>query len=152
MYIYLVRFLVFVVAFSTAYVMYYRFFKPTILTKRGITNTNRAIQIKYYVDGNTVLFNVIPSGIWSLFNGSDAYVYGQPMNETCGKGYQSAYQLTPDPNLPNLQYKCVEELNGLLQSYSKNKPGYIFYQSDNPSEFSVQDAMNLLLEQGIVNL
>lgn len=152
MYIYLVRFIVFVVAFSTAYVMYYRFFKPTILTKRGITNTNRAIHIKYYIDGNTVLFNVMPSDVWTWFNGSDVYVYGQPISDTCGKGYQAAYQLSPNPKLPNLKYMCVDELDRLLQSYTKNDPKYIFHQSSSSSDFSVQDAMNLMLEQSIVNL
>lgn len=151
MYIYLARFATIIVAICTAYVLYYNFFKPYILTPMGITETNSAIQLEYYTQGNTVLFNVLPSGVWAWYNGSDVFVYGQPMAETCGKGYQASYKIDPNPTIPKVYYSCTTKLETLLKQYKQGTPHYTFKRSDDPANFGIQDAMNLLLDRGVIH-
>lgn len=150
MYIYLARFATILVAVCTSYVLYNSFFKPHILDQRGITNTNIAIQIEYYTQGNTALINILPSGVWAWYNGTDVFVYGQPMAESCGKGYQASYKIDPNPNIPKVSYSCTTKLDVLLKQYQQGKAHYMFRQSDNPSKFGVQDAINLLLDLGVI--
>jgi hypothetical protein len=150
MYIYLARFATIIVAICTAYVLYYNFFKPHIFVPRGIANTNRAVQIEYYTEGNTALINILPSGVWAWYNGSDVFVYGQPMSDTCGKEYQASYKIDPNPEIPKVYYSCTTKLVDLLKQYRQGTPHYMFRTPDDPSMFGVQDVMNLLLDRGVI--
>jgi hypothetical protein len=151
MYIFLIKFWVIIISFCTAYILYYKIFKPYFFIPRGIVNTNRAVQIQYFLQGNTVLFSIIPSGIWAWYNGSDVYIYGHPIEQTCkDDSYEASYKLDSEASIPTLNYSCTTRISTLLSEYRKNKDNYIFHSSDNPSRFSVQDAMNLLLKYGII--
>lgn len=150
MYIYIARFAIIIIAICTAYVFYYNFFKPHILVPRGIVNTNRAVQIEYYTEGNTVLFNILQSGVWFWYNGSDVFVYGQPMSETCDKGYQASYKIDPNPEIQKVYYSCTTKLTDLLKRYQQGSPHYMFLTPDDPLRFGVKDIMNLFLDRGII--
>jgi hypothetical protein len=153
MYIYLARFLSIVTAICAAYLLYYKIANPYFFIPRGISNTNNSVQIEYYTQGNTVLFNIIPSGIWVWYNGTDAYVYGHPMDQSCidNINFEASYRLDKSPNIPSVYYTCTTKLDTLFTRYKQLRAKYIFHSLNNPAKFSANDAMNLLLNKGIIS-
>ena len=145
--------MIIITAICTAYLLYYKVANPYFFIPRGISNTNSAVQIEYFTDGNTVLLNIIPSGIWVWYNGTDAYVYGHPIDQTCSdsNNFEASYKLDKEPSIPTVYYSCTTKLDTLFTRYRKLQANYIFYRFENPAEFSANDVMNLLLNKGIIS-
>ena len=127
----------------------YRFIHSSILEPLCITNTNSSIQLKYYLKNNTVLVNVLPSGIWAWFDGNDTYVYGQTMTDNCDSNFTAAYKLPKTAEI-GIQYKCVEKLDNLIKEYSTINPRYLFIRNRS-EKFGIVEAMNAIATTGVIS-
>lgn len=150
---FLKRILIIIIAILTTFVVYFYVVRPYILSPLCLVDSNGCVNMQYYSYDNSALVQMKNTGLWIWFNGDTAFVYGQPIGQICKDPtkYQAAYSINTKTGLKQ-GYKCIVTLGEVLDFYkSKTKPASLVKRADY-NTFDIYAMLNLLNNEGIINL
>jgi len=146
-----------ILAILTAYVFYYYIIYRKILYPTCLVDSNTCVQIEYYTIENSILFHMLPTGFWIMYDGNRyAYTLGHNSGKNCidNINYDAAY--VTDLRSKNREingYTCIKKLSKLIDEFSRNnEKKFIFYRVENPNEVNIYDVLNFLNKRRIINL
>lgn len=149
----ILRIAVILLGIFTSIVVYFYMIQPWLLEPLCLVNSNGCVRMGYYQYNNSALVNMRNSGLWIWYNGDRAFVFGQPVGQLCENPsqFQPAYSINTRTGAKE-GYKCVMSLPEVQKFYTDRgvKMNYIVKRA--PANFDVYGALNILNDEGIINL
>jgi len=147
------RILLIILGVFTAYALYNYVVNPLVLRPLCLTDSNGCVRVSYYAYQNSALIYLRGSGSYVWYNSDKAFVYGQPVGRICQDpdNFEPAYAIDTKTGL-QLGYQCVKSLPNVTKWYTDKGVAmkYLLYRPK--GDFDVYSVLNLLDEQGIINL
>ena len=109
----------------------------------------------YYNYENSALVHMRGTGIWIWYNNHKAYIYGQDVGQICANPsqYSAAYTIN---TLTGTQegYSCILSLDGVINWYTSKGVSmkFLLRRVADPNNFDAYAALNMLDNEGIINL
>jgi hypothetical protein len=150
----IIKIIIVIISIFTGYVLY-KTLETNVLIPSCLIKTEDCVKISYYKNGNSVLFNVPPSGYWIYVKDNKTYTYGQQNLSDCGENgtFESVYVTDLTKSMPLQGTVCYLRFDLLLdQKFKGVNKNYFYFKKDPKKIVDMFTVLTELQKRGIIKI